>query len=170
MINFDQVFISDYSLREATLSSIELMKEQIAEKYSNADRRYSQSDLATVQTAEMIAEREKFIKLRREKLLKDVWNKQHRYRTTFKVRVGEIKKSENDIREEGRRVSKTGFLRGFKGNTQKILGQKRNTQPIFVRSRSSIPTVLFCELGHQLFSLFFRFGRLLSPALNVYCE
>jgi len=89
MINFDQVFISDYSLREATLSSIELMKEQIAEKYSNADRRYSQSDLATVQTAEMIAEREKFIKLRREKLLKDVWNKQHRYRTTFKVRVGE---------------------------------------------------------------------------------
>lgn len=83
MINFDQVFVSDYSLQEATLSSIELMKQEIAEKFEQSERRYSQSYVGDDSNIELRAGRERFKELRRQKLLKDVWNKQHRYRTTF---------------------------------------------------------------------------------------
>ena len=46
MVNFDQIFITAYPLKEATLSSIELIKQEIAEKFERSDRKYSQSDLS----------------------------------------------------------------------------------------------------------------------------
>lgn len=82
MVNFDQIFITAYPLKEATLSSIELIKQEIAEKFERSDRKYSQSDLSKGDL-ERLAEIENFKNLRRQKLLSDVWNKQHRYRRSF---------------------------------------------------------------------------------------
>ena len=57
MINFDQIFISDYKLKESTLSSIELMKQKIEQKFGEKNRRYSQSDITKEGDSEKQAER-----------------------------------------------------------------------------------------------------------------
>jgi len=74
-INFDVVFATDYTHRTATLSSIDMMKQEIEDQY--AKKRLS--DLTVAQSEETVEEEQKsvFVELRRQKLLEDVWNKQH---------------------------------------------------------------------------------------------
>ena len=76
--------MSSYPMQEATLSSIELIKQQIEDKFEKNQRRFSQSRPDENASKKNLEEIKRFKKLRREKLLREVWNKQHRYRTTFR--------------------------------------------------------------------------------------
>merc|ERR1712168_552899 len=74
-INFDVVFACDYTHRTATLSAIDLMKQEIEDQYA----RKKVSDLEITKSEEAAEGQQKsvFVEMRRQKLLEDVWNKQH---------------------------------------------------------------------------------------------
>ena len=81
-INFDVVFNVDYTTRTTTLSSIDLMKQEIEEQYQQK----SDTEIAVLQTEPQMSV---FVELRRKKLVEDVWNKQHQFRIPYTTLMNE---------------------------------------------------------------------------------
>lgn len=80
MVSFDDVF-SEFSLKHSTISSIEIMKKEIEDKFES--KRASYSDIVLQIDPEVLAKKKSMLRLRREQLIKDVWDKQHPFRSQF---------------------------------------------------------------------------------------
>ncbi|CBY20914.1 unnamed protein product [Oikopleura dioica] len=80
MVSFDDVF-SEFSLKHSTISSIEIMKKEIEDKFES--KRASYSDIVLQIDPEIVAKKKSMLRLRREQLIKDVWDKQHPFRSQF---------------------------------------------------------------------------------------
>lgn len=82
MVSFDDVF-SEFALKHSTISSIEIMKKEIEDKFES--KRSTYSDVVLQIDPEVLAKKKEMIRLRREQLIKDVWDKQHPFRSQFAI-------------------------------------------------------------------------------------